>query len=70
MRMRLVDREVGPIDMIAEDLVNNADGSIMPGDVPLVGIRPGRLQLLAVTVKGMHVEDVLRELVDRIPSRR
>src|SRR5262245_5898487 len=69
MRMRLVDGEIRSVHMIAKDLVGDSDRPVMSADVPLIRIRPRGSYFLPVSVERMHVEHVLREFVDGIPSR-
>lgn len=70
MRVRGIDREVGPVDPVAINLVDDADGAVVAGDVPLIGVRTRRGQRLPLAVEGLQLEDVLRVLVERISSRR
>ena len=62
-------REVGAVGMVAEDLVDDADGAVVAGDVPLIDVRPREGQLLPLAVERLHPEHVLRELVHRVASR-
>ena len=71
VRMRAVDREVGAVDAVAEDAVLHPHGARVAGDVPLVRVGPRDGERLPRFVGDPHVEDVLRELVDRVaPWRR
>ena len=40
VRVGRVDAEIGAVHAVAEHLVDHADGAVVPGDVPLIGVRP------------------------------
>ena len=70
VRVRGVHREIGPVHAIAEHLVLHCDAAAVSGHVPAVGIRPGGRQFAAVGGEGVHVVDVLREVMQRVTPRR
>ena len=70
VRVHVVDAEIGAVGAIAEDLVGDDDGAVVAGDVPLMRIGTRRGDRLALAVGDRHVEDVLRELVERVTAGR
>ena len=70
VRVRGVDAEIGAVDVVAEHLVGDAHARRMLRHVPLVRVRPDDPELAAALVEGVHVEDVLGELVQRVAARR
>ena len=61
---------IDEIRMVAEDLVDDAHGAVVTGDVPLVHVRPREGERRALAVERFEGEDVLRELVHRVASGR
>ncbi len=70
VRVRRIDGEIGAVDVIAVDLVDDADGAVVTGDVPLVRARPCGGERLALAVERLQLEHVLRVFVQRVSSRR
>ena len=70
VRVRRIDREVGAVDVVAVDLVDDAHGAVVAADVPPIRIGPRRLQHLALPVERAKLEDVLRVFVDRVAAGR
>ena len=70
MRVSRVDAEIGAVHSIAEHAIGHAHRAVVSGDVPAVGVRLGDRQRLAGAIGGPHIEHVLRELVQRVASRR
>ena len=63
--------EVGAVDAVAEHLVDDADGAVVAGDVPLrTDWAALAVSSRARAVERVHVEYVLGELVHGIAARR
>ena len=62
--------EIGAVDAIAKDAVGDDDRAVVTGHVPLVQIGTRGRERRALAVAHRDVEHVLRELVQRIASRR
>ena len=70
MRLGRVDAGIGAVDAIGEHAIADADRAAMVLDPPDVQARPRRRQRPAGAVGNLHIEDVLRELVQRVAARR
>ena len=69
VRVGCVDREIRAVDAVAEHLVPQRDVAAVPAHGPPIRIRPRRLQLAPVGGEGVHVVDVLREIMERVAAR-
>ncbi len=70
VRVRWVNREVGAIQHVAENLVAQRDAAVVPRCNPSVRIRPRQRNLTPGAVYRANVVDVLREVVHRVPPGR
>ena len=70
VEMTGVDGEIRAVDAIAEHLVTHDHRRPVLGHRPAGGIRARDVQRAAFGRDGLHVVDVLREVVERVPSRR
>src|SRR5215831_8220218 len=70
MRVSCIDARVGAVRIVAENLVNDADGSVVAGYTPYVRFGPGVCQSLAFAVVCLELEDIFREFRHRVATRR
>ena len=70
VRVARIDAEVRAVRAIAKHLVAHDHCAVVAGDIPLVQAGTARRQQAALAIGHLHVEHVLRELVERIAAGR
>ena len=70
VRLRGVHARVGAVDAVGEQAIADADGAAVILDAPDVQAWPGRRQRPAGAVADLQLENVLRELVQRVAAGR
>jgi hypothetical protein len=70
MSVRRIDREKSTVDLVAENTILHADRAVMAMHCPLVSIRAIEHERLPAAIKYAHIENISRELVQRIAAWR